>query len=157
KEGGAFRFDVHVTEWGQAERVRLKDSSPEGSGIEPCVEGALRDMQLRPQDVWDLHNQVEVDTSSRRFIGNPAAAAAAGGFSLGAWFLIAGGATVIVMVAIYYAARWSKYKSCSAQHDRDRERCREVKKATCWESTMERLAYCNRNKGETGFPPLNED
>jgi hypothetical protein len=96
KEGGAFHFDVYVTEWGQPERVRLTESSPEGSGVESCVEGALRDMQLRPQDLWDLRKQVEADASSQKFIGNPLV------ISAGAWLLMAAGATLVVMVAVHY-------------------------------------------------------
>jgi hypothetical protein len=77
--------------------------------------------------------------------------------------VVAAGVTVLVGITIYLskevlqASQWSKYKSCSKQYDRDRAKCREVKSAKCWASAAERLAYCNKTQGETGFPPLEDD
>jgi hypothetical protein len=161
----AFQFTVEVTEDGHAGRVRLKDSSPSDGEMESCMIGVLKDMQVPPSVVQALTPQAEaeaVSPGSRGLVGNPLA----GGLifvELVPVLVVAAGVTVIVGLSVYLAkeaieaARWSRYKSCSDQHDRDRERCRKVRKATCWESAMERLAYCNKHKGETGFPPLNDD
>jgi hypothetical protein len=50
--------------------------------------------------------------------------------------------------------KWSIYRSCNKQFIEDRRICRKVKRASCWKSQNDRLAYCNKNKGEIGFPPL---
>lgn len=52
---------------------------------------------------------------------------------------------------------WSIYISCNKQFNDDRKICRKVRRAICWKSQMDRLAWCNKNKGETGFPPLQID
>ena len=42
-----------------------------------------------------------------------------------------------------------------AQFKQDHEICKRAKRQSCWESMQERLVYCNKTNGETGFPPLN--
>jgi RHS repeat-associated protein len=49
---------------------------------------------------------------------------------------------------------WSEYPGCNWQFEQDRETCRRVKTYACWSSINERLAHCNRTKGEVGHPPL---
>lgn len=60
-------------------------------------------------------------------------------------------------------AQWSKYPVCSSQYEKDRAACNAItgtkktiaaKKAKCWASASERLAYCNKTKGTTGTPKL---
>ena len=64
--------------------------------------------------------------------------------------------TLPVSRAAIASGQWSKYPACEDQFNRDRVVCQRVKIAACWASQMERLAYCNRTKGETGKPPLAE-
>jgi hypothetical protein len=49
---------------------------------------------------------------------------------------------------------WSDNPVCSRQYASDREKCRKAKTERCWFSAMQRLAYCNKTKGQTGFPEL---
>lgn len=71
------------------------------------------------------------------------------------------------VIALTYAnlanAQWSQYPACSNQYENDRVACNAItgtkktiatKKAKCWASASERLAYCNRTKGITGNPKL---
>jgi hypothetical protein len=104
KEGDTYSFqlEVEVTEWGQVERVKHKDSYPEERGIESCMAGVVKDMQAPPSVVWALRQQAEAPAGSplaRGFMGaGPAVLASA---PLLAWLAI-GGAVVIVGVAIYF-------------------------------------------------------
>jgi hypothetical protein len=56
--------------------------------------------------------------------------------------------------AVAQCGEWSKYPACEQQFIRDRRICQKVKSSACWASQMQRLAYCNRTKGQTGFPEL---
>lgn len=55
---------------------------------------------------------------------------------------------------------WSEYPACSKQYDADKAACNKMKtndnakKRSCWASASERLAYCGKHKGKTGFPAL---
>lgn len=70
--------------------------------------------------------------------------------------------TLAVLVAALYStsvsAQWSKYESCNRQHNADIAACNKVKNSTkravCWSSANERLAYCTKNNGKIGFPAL---
>lgn len=65
---------------------------------------------------------------------------------------------VAALVSVSAWAQWSKYPACSKQHEADRVACNKVKdaqkRAVCWSSANERLAYCGKNGGKTGFPAL---
>lgn len=68
---------------------------------------------------------------------------------------------VIAMLASTPAlAQWSEYPACSKQYDADKAACNKMKtndnakKRSCWASASERLAYCGKHKGKTGFPAL---
>lgn len=69
-------------------------------------------------------------------------------------------ATIAILISIPVSAQWSEYPACSKQHDADRATCNNMrtkdnaKKRSCWASANERLAYCGKNKGKTGFPAL---
>jgi len=52
------------------------------------------------------------------------------------------------------AGEWSDIPACDEQFKQDREVCRRVKRDACWASMNERLAWCIKNKGQTGKPAL---
>lgn len=49
-------------------------------------------------------------------------------------------------------------KQCVVQYENDAEICRRLpgmdSRRRCWESAAEREVYCNKSKGEVGYPPL---
>jgi hypothetical protein len=47
-----------------------------------------------------------------------------------------------------------KIPACRVQFRNDEKRCQKAKIRQCWETAMERLAYCNKTGGEVGWPPL---
>ncbi len=51
---------------------------------------------------------------------------------------------------------WSSIPACSQQYASDRLRCQKAKTQRCWFSAMSRLVYCNKTKGQTGFPELDD-
>jgi hypothetical protein len=38
----------------------------------------------------------------------------------------------------------------------DRARCQKVRTRRCWASQMDRLIYCEKHDGKTGYPPLDD-
>lgn len=65
---------------------------------------------------------------------------------------------ISMMVSLPVWAQWSKYPVCSQQYDKDIAACKKVKdskkRESCYSSASERLAYCGKNAGKTGFPAL---
>lgn len=51
---------------------------------------------------------------------------------------------------------WSDIPACNKQFVEDRARCKKVKTERCWASAMDRLAFCNKTGGKTGFPALDD-
>jgi hypothetical protein len=51
---------------------------------------------------------------------------------------------------------WSDKPSCNRQFIEDRARCQKAKTSRCWASQMERLLYCEKHGGKTGFPELDD-
>jgi len=51
---------------------------------------------------------------------------------------------------------WSDKPACNRQFIEDRARCRKARTHRCWASQMERLIYCEKNDGKTGFPALDD-
>lgn len=68
--------------------------------------------------------------------------------------VVLGAVCALMPLAAVFAGQWSKFPACEAQFDRDRVVCQRVKSQACWASQMERLAWCNRTKGEVGKPQL---
>lgn len=51
---------------------------------------------------------------------------------------------------------WSDIPACNRQFAADRIRCQKAKTRRCWSSAMDRLAYCTKTNGKTGFPELDD-
>lgn len=74
------------------------------------------------------------------------------------WLVIGGAFTIVPGFAGTSLAGdcggWSDYPGCNRQFVNDRAICARVNTAACWQSSMDRLAYCNKTKGEVGTPRL---
>ena len=68
--------------------------------------------------------------------------------------VVLGALCSLIPVSAVFAGQWSKFPACEAQFESDRAVCAKVKSQACWASQMERLAWCNRTKGEVGKPKL---
>jgi hypothetical protein len=67
-----FQFDVEVTESGNVDRVRLKDSYPRNTALESCLASAIERMHIPPFAVQKVLEQAgTVSPESRGLIGNP--------------------------------------------------------------------------------------
>lgn len=66
---------------------------------------------------------------------------------------------VAALISVSVWAQWSEYPACTKQYNEDTAACNKMKaskskKESCWNSASERLAYCSKNAGKTGFPAL---
>ena len=100
----AMQFDVEVTETGEADRVKFRDSSPSESALEACIGHALEGMTVPVSVLRLILKEKAVSLESRGLMGQVWEEAVEVGASLGPIFLAVATVTVIVVVGVHFTA-----------------------------------------------------
>jgi len=97
----AMQFDVEVTETGEAQRVKFRDSSPSEGALSACIGHALEGMTVPVSVLRLILKEKATSLESRELTGQVWEEVLGAGASLGPIFLAAAGVTVIVIVGVY--------------------------------------------------------
>lgn len=103
----AFEFDFRASENGRADRVKLKDASPDDGGVASCMVDAIEGMRVPPSVLVallaDAESKAEAAAASpgaRGLIANPLVLVVGGGIAIVDTIAIAATATVVVAISI---------------------------------------------------------
>ena len=98
------RFEVEVTESGEENRVKLRDSSPGESTLEACVGHALEGMELPLSVLGRTSMENAVSPASRGLMGQGLEEAIAA-INMAPIYLAVAAVAVVVVVGVHYTAK----------------------------------------------------